>query len=57
MGHGGQDKPAGKSGITSDEKKDGILSCGPFPHPVAWSKCLISEVLPDLYFVCVGIPF
>ena len=25
--------------------------------PVVWSKWPISEELPDLYFVCVGIPF
>ena len=31
MGCGGQDKPVGK--FTSDEKKGGIVSCGPFPIP------------------------
>ena len=46
MGHGGQVELAKKSRITLDEKKDGVVSCGPFP--VVWSKCLISEVLPDL---------
>ena len=29
----GQDKLAGKSGITSDEKKGGVVSCEPFPIP------------------------
>ena len=33
MGRGGQDEPAGKSGITSDEKKGGVVSCGPFSIP------------------------
>ena len=34
MGRGGQDEPAGKSGINSDEKKGGVVvSCGPFPIP------------------------
>ena len=33
MGRGGQDELAGKSGITSDEKKGGVVSCGPFPIP------------------------
>ena len=34
MSRGGQDKPAGKPGITSDEKKcSGVVSCGPFPSP------------------------
>ena len=33
MGRGGQDEPAGKSGITSDEKKGDVLSYGPFPIP------------------------
>ena len=34
MGHGGQDEPAGKSGITLDEKRGGgIRRCGPFPIP------------------------
>ena len=33
MGRGGQDEPAGKSGITSDEKRGGVASCGPFPIP------------------------
>ena len=31
MSRGGQDKLAEKSGITLDEKKGGIVSCGPFP--------------------------
>ena len=31
MGRGGRDKPAGKSGITSDEKKGSVVSCEPFP--------------------------
>ena len=30
LGHGRQDKLAGNSGITSDEEKGGIVSCGPF---------------------------
>ena len=30
MGRGGQDEPAGTSGITSDEKNGGVVSCGPF---------------------------
>ena len=46
MGCSGQDKPTGKSEITSDEKKGSIVSGGLFP--VAWSKCLISKVLLDL---------
>ena len=33
MSRGEQDRPAGKSDITSDEKKGGIVSCGPFPIP------------------------
>ena len=33
MGRGEQDKPAGKSGITSDVKKGGVASSGPFPIP------------------------
>ena len=33
MGHGGQNKPAGKSGITLDERKGSVVSCGPFPIP------------------------
>ena len=33
MSRGGQDELAGKSGITSDEKKGGVVSCGPFPMP------------------------
>ena len=48
MGRGGQDEPAGKSGITLDKKKSSVVSCGPFCHPIAWSKFPISEVLPDL---------
>ena len=28
---GGQDKPGGKSGITSDQQKGSVVSCGPFP--------------------------
>ena len=31
MGCGGQDDLAGKSGITPDEKKGGVMSCGLFP--------------------------
>ena len=31
MGRGGQLELVGKSGITSDEKKGGVVSCGPFP--------------------------
>ena len=31
MGRGGQDKLLGKFGITSDEKKGSIVSCGHFP--------------------------
>ena len=31
MGRGEQDEPARKSGITSDEKKGGVVICGPFP--------------------------
>ena len=33
MGHGGHDGLAGKSGITSDEKKGSVMSCGLFPIP------------------------
>ena len=33
MGRGGQDEPAGKSEITSNEKMGGVVSCGPFPIP------------------------
>ena len=33
MGRGGQVEPAGKSGITSNEKKGGVISCRPFPIP------------------------
>ena len=33
MGRGGQDEPARKSGITSNEKKGSIVSCGPFLIP------------------------
>ena len=33
MGRGGQDELAGKSGITLDEKKSSVVSCGPFPIP------------------------
>ena len=33
MGRGGQDELAGKSGIISDEKKGGVVSCGPFHIP------------------------
>ena len=31
MGRGGQDERAGKSGITSNEKKGGVVSYRPFP--------------------------
>ena len=34
MGHSGQDELVGKSGITLDEKKRGVVSCGPFPIPL-----------------------
>ena len=33
MGRVGQDEPMGKSEITLDEKKSGILSWGPFLIP------------------------
>ena len=33
MGHGEQDKPTGKSGITLDQRTGGAVSCGPFPIP------------------------
>ena len=29
----GQDEPVEKSEITSDEKKGGVVNCGPFPIP------------------------
>ena len=32
-GRGGQDELAGKSGITSDEEKGSIVSCGSFTIP------------------------
>ena len=32
MGRSGQDEHAGKPGITSDEKKGGVVSCGRFPR-------------------------
>ena len=33
MGHGEQDELTGKSGITSNQRTGGIVSCGPFPIP------------------------
>ena len=33
MGRGEQGEPAGKSGITSDQRTGGVVSCGPFPIP------------------------
>ena len=33
MGCGGQEEQAGKFGITLDEKKGGIMGCGPFSIP------------------------
>ena len=33
MGRGGQDDPAGKSGVISDEKRGGVVSCRPFLIP------------------------
>ena len=50
MGCGGQDEPAGKSGIPSDEKKGWCCELWAISYPIAWSKILISEVLSDLYF-------
>ena len=34
MGRGEQDEPAGKSGITSDQRTGSAVSCGPFP--ISW---------------------
>ena len=42
MGCGGQDEPVGKSEITLDEKKGGVVSCGPFPIPHSMVK------MPDI---------
>ena len=33
MSGGKQGEPAGKSGITSDQRKVGVVSCGSFPIP------------------------
>ena len=33
IGHGGQDEPPKKSGITSEERKGGVVSCGLFTIP------------------------
>ena len=33
MGHGEQDESAGKSGITSDQRTGGVVSCGSFTIP------------------------
>ena len=48
-GRGEQDKLTEKSGITSDQRMGGS-ELWAISHPVAWSKCLISEVPPDLYY-------
>ena len=51
MGCGRQDELAGKSGITLDDKKKRQRrALWAISHPKAWSKCLISKVLPDLVF-------
>ena len=50
MGRDGQDEPAGKSGITSDENKGQRCELWAISHPIARLKCPISEVLPDLYY-------
>ena len=51
----------GKSEITLDKKKGRALWVVAISYPVAWSKCLISEVPPDLkyflYFIWAGTPF
>ena len=47
MGSGGPDELAGKCEITSDEKKGWHCEFWAISQPVAWSKCLITEVLID----------
>ena len=42
MGRGRQDEPAGTSGITSNDEKGGVLSCGPFPIPIFRSASIFS---------------
>ena len=44
MGRGGQDEPAGEPGITSDEKKGGVMSCGPF----RFFPCRSVVEMPDI---------
>ena len=39
IGHGGQDELVGKSGITSNEKKGSVMSCGHIPF------CRVVEML------------
>ena len=54
MGCGGQNEPVGKSGITSDQKRGSIVSCGPSRAVVEMPDIRITSRPIIFSLLCLG---